>query len=152
MGTETMMEGHIIAVCISRKKHEKKRPVDAVILETNLGINGDAHAEIASHRQVSMLNSESIEKMRYLGINANPGDFAENLVINGLALDTFRIGAHLITSSGVLLEVSQIGKECHNRCVIYEKTGNCIMPVEGIFAKVNRGGVIKPGDKITLVE
>jgi MOSC domain-containing protein YiiM len=152
MGTGTMMEGHIIAVCISRKKHEKKRPVDAVILEANLGIVGDAHAEITSHRQVSMLNSESIEKIRFLGVDAKPGDFAENLTICGLVFSSFRIGAHLATSSGVLLEVSQIGKECHNRCAIYEKVGICVMPVEGIFAKVKRGGVITPGDKITLVE
>ena len=140
---------HVLAVCISENKGERKKPVDAVELRENHGIVGDGHAG-EWHRQVSLLAQESIDKMRALGLDVNAGDFAENITTLGIDLVSLPIGTRLQIGETVL-EVTQIGKECHTRCAIYYQAGDCVMPKEGIFAKVISGGTIKPGDKIEVV-
>ena len=139
----------VLAVCISEKKGERKTPVDAVELRENHGIVGDAHAG-EWHRQVSLLAQESIEKMRALGLDVMAGDFAENITTSGIELVSLPVGTRLQVG-GTLLEVTQIGKECHTRCAIYYQAGDCVMPKEGIFAKVISGGVIKPGDGVQKI-
>jgi MOSC domain-containing protein YiiM len=137
------------AVCISENKGERKKPAESVTLRENHGIVGDAHAG-DWHRQVSLLATESIDKMRALGLNVTAGDFAENITTNGIELVSLPIGSRLQVG-GTLLEVTQIGKECHTRCAIFYQAGDCVMPKEGIFAKVITGGTIKPGDEIETV-
>jgi MOSC domain-containing protein YiiM len=136
----------VLAVCISENKGERKKPVEAVELRENHGIVGDAHAG-DWHRQVSLLAQESIDKMRALGLDVNAGDFAENLTTSGIDLVSLPIGTRLHVGE-TLLEVTQIGKECHTRCAIFYQAGDCVMPKEGIFVKVLTGGEIKPGDDI----
>ena len=138
----------VLAVCISEKKGERKKPVEAVELRENHGIVGDGHAG-DWHRQVSLLAQESIDKMRALGLDVNAGDFAENITTSGIDLVSLPIGARLQVGE-TLLEVTQIGKECHTRCAIYYQAGDCVMPKEGIFARVITGGVVRPGDTIRL--
>ena len=137
------------AVCISENKGERKKPAESVTLRENHGIVGDAHAG-DWHRQVSLLATESIDKMRALGLNVTAGDFAENITTNGIELVSLPIGSRLQVG-GTLLEVTQIGKECHTRCAIFYQAGDCVMPKEGIFARVITGGTIKPGDEIETV-
>jgi MOSC domain-containing protein YiiM len=137
---------HVLAVCISENKGERKKPVEAVELRENHGIVGDAHAG-DWHRQVSLLAQESIDKMRALGLDVNAGDFAENLTTSGIDLVSLPVGSRLQVGE-TLLEVTQIGKECHTRCAIFYQAGDCVMPKEGIFVKVITGGVIRPGDGI----
>ena len=139
----------VLAVCISENKGERKKPVEAVELRENHGIVGDGHAG-DWHRQVSLLAQESIDKMRALGLDVNAGDFAENITTSGIVLVTLPIGSRLQIGD-TLLEVTQIGKECHTRCAIFYQAGDCVMPKEGIFAKVITGGVIRPGDGIEIV-
>ena len=136
----------VLAVCISEKKGERKKPVEAVELRENHGIVGDGQAG-DWHRQVSLLAQESIDKMRALGLDVNAGDFAENITTSGIDLVSLPIGARL-QIAGTLLEVTQIGKECHTRCAIFYQAGDCVMPKEGIFVKVISGGTIRPGDEI----
>ena len=138
----------VLAVCISENKGERKKPVESVELRENHGIVGDAHAG-EWHRQVSLLAQESIDKMRALGLDVNAGDFAENITTSGIDLVNLPIGTRLQISE-TLLEVTQIGKECHTRCAIFYQAGDCVMPKEGIFAKVITGGVIHPEDEINL--
>jgi MOSC domain-containing protein YiiM len=136
----------VVAVCISENKGERKTPVEAVELRENHGIIGDAHAG-DWHRQVSLLASESIDKMRALGLDVDSGDFAENITTSGIELVSLPVGTRLQVG-GTLLEVTQIGKECHTRCAIFYQAGDCVMPKEGIFARVITGGVIRPGDEV----
>ena len=140
------MTGKVIAVCISTNKGERKTPVAAVELREEHGIVGDAHAG-PWHRQVSLLARESIDKMRILGLDVTTGDFAENLTTEGVDLLTLPIGTRLSVGE-TELEVTQIGKECHTRCAIYHQAGDCVMPKEGIFARVLRGGIVRPGDEV----
>lgn len=140
------MQGNIVAVCISSSKGERKTPVAAVELREEHGIVGDAHAG-PWHRQVSLLARESIDKMRALGLDVTTGDFAENLTTEGVDLLALPIGTRLSVGNAEL-EVTQIGKECHTRCAIYHQAGDCVMPKEGIFARVLRGGTVKPGDAV----
>lgn len=140
------MIGSVVAVCTSETKGVPKKPVPAVEVTAGRGIEGDAHAA-DWHRQVSLLGIESIEKMRRLGASVSPGDFAENVTTSGIALLSLPIGARIEVGE-VLLEVTQIGKECHARCAIYRQVGDCVMPREGIFARVLRGGSIRPGDAV----
>ena len=140
------MPGQIIAVCLSTSKGERKTPVAAVELREEHGIVGDAHAG-PWHRQVSLLARESIDKMRVLGLDVTTGDFAENLTTEGVDLLALPIGTRLSVGE-TELEVTQIGKECHTRCAIYHQAGDCVMPKEGIFARVLRGGIVRPGDEI----
>lgn len=140
----------VIAVCISANKGERKKPVPSVELRPNHGMVGDAHAG-EWHRQVSLLAKESIDKMRALGLDVDNGDFAENITTRGIDLPRLPVGSRLQIGP-VLLEVTQIGKECHTRCAIYHQAGDCVMPKEGIFAKVLTGGDIAPGAAITLLD
>lgn len=138
------------AVCISINKGERKTPVESVELRENHGIVGDAHAG-EWHRQVSLLAAESIDKMRALGLDVTAGDFAENITTSGIELVSLPIGTRLQVGE-TLLEVTQIGKECHTRCAIYYQAGDCVMPKEGIFARVITGGTIRPGDRVKKPE
>lgn len=140
----------VVAVCISENKGERKKPVELVELRENHGIVGDAHAG-DWHRQVSLLAQESIDKMRAMGLDVSAGDFAENITTSGINLVALPIGARLQVGQ-TLLEVTQIGKECHTRCAIYYQAGDCVMPKEGIFARVITGGMVKPEDKIETVQ
>ena len=143
-----MAPGRVVAVCISHNKGERKTPVSQVQVRENHGIVGDAHAG-EWHRQVSLLALESIEKMRAFGLDVNPGDFAENITTEGLDLIALPIGARLSVGDAIL-EVTQIGKECHTRCAIYQQAGECVMPKEGIFGRVLQGCTIKAGDIIVF--
>jgi MOSC domain-containing protein YiiM len=142
--------GEIIAVCTSKEKGEKKENIKTGTLKENYGVIGDAHADSETLRQVSLLATESIDKMSALGFDVGPGDFAENLTIKGLILDSLKIGIRLKVGEDVLLEITQIGKDCHSGCAIFKKIGKCIMPKEGIFAKVIKGGDVKVGDEIKI--
>lgn len=147
-----MARSEIVAVCMSTEKHVQKDEVAEVVLIEQQGIEGDAHYGFG-HRQVSLLADESIEKMRAKGLtDLLPGAFGENLVTRGIDLLSLDIGDSLRVGSEVLLEVTQIGKECVDRCAIYYAAGDCIMPREGIFARVVKGGPIRPGEEITVVE
>lgn len=147
-----MMHGKIVSINISEKKGVRKKPVDEVQLKTDYGIEGDAHASSEWHRQVSLLAQESIEKMIKMGLNVKAGDFAENITTEGIDLVSLPIGAKMSIGDGVEVEVSQIGKECHTRCAIYYQAGDCVMPKEGIFVKVLKGGRIRKGDKVVVGE
>ncbi|PLX87408.1 MAG: MOSC domain-containing protein [Desulfuromonas sp.] len=144
------MTAKIVATCISRNKGERKTPVEQVDLRENHGIIGDAHAG-DWHRQVSLLARESIDKMRALGLDVDSGDFAENLTTEGISLVDLPVGSQFRIND-CLLEVTQIGKECHTRCAIYHQAGDCVMPKEGIFAKVLNGGSVATGDGIFLAQ
>lgn len=145
------MVAKIIAVCKSEKKQSKKINVGDACLKEDYGIIGDAHSSNDTHRQISLLAIESINKMRELGLNVNPGDFAENLTTKGIELVTLPVCSKVIVGENVILEITQIGKECHTRCAIYKQAGDCIMPKEGIFARVIKGGEVKIGDEIELI-
>lgn len=145
-----MKPGKIIAVCTSANKGERKKNVGSCQLVENFGLAGDGHGG-DWHRQVSLLAMESIAKMRAAGLDVGPGDFAENLTTEGIELFQLPIGTRLQLSSGALLEVTQIGKICHDRCAIYYQAGDCVMPKEGIFARVLQGGLVSEGDSIEIV-
>jgi len=148
MGDEGMAK--IIAVCRSEKKSTKKEAVNEGVLREDYGLVGDAHAECYTHRQVSLLARESIDKMRALGLEVGPGDFAENLTTVGIDLISLPLGTRISIGKEVMLEITQIGKECHTPCAIYRQAGDCVMPKEGIFARVIRGGVIRTEDPIKV--
>jgi Uncharacterized protein conserved in bacteria len=143
------MTASVLAVCISKNKGERKQPVAAVELVPEHGIEGDAHAG-EWHRQVSLLAQESIDKMRAMGLSVSAGDFAENITTTGIDLVSLPVGSRLMLGS-TLLEVTQIGKECHTRCAIYYQAGDCVMPKEGIFARVLKGGTVTAGAEISLI-
>ena len=141
--------GRIEAICISREKGTVKETVTVAELRVKHGIVGDAHAG-DWHRQVSLLPSESIAKVREMMPELADGAFAENLVTSGVDLAHVRIGDKVSIGDDVLLEVTQIGKECHQGCAIRQITGDCIMPREGIFCRVLQGGNIQPGSPASL--
>jgi MOSC domain-containing protein YiiM len=140
--------GTIIAVSISRKKGIPKTNVAAARLMENWGIEGDVHAG-QWHRQVSILALESIEKMRARGVDVRPGAFAENITTEFIDIPHLHVGDTLMIGDA-RLEITQIGKECHSRCAIYYRAGDCVMPREGVFARVIRGGDIRVGDACVL--
>ena len=140
----------VVAVCTSQKKGIKKEPVAKVLIKEDYGVIGDAHADSRTHRQVSLLAMESINKMRSSGFDLKPGDFAENITIQGIDLVSLPVGTRITVGDDVILEMTQIGKECHTACAIRRQVGDCIMPKEGVFARVIRGGRIKAGDPIGL--
>jgi MOSC domain-containing protein YiiM len=144
------MKAKIISINISDKKGVRKKPVDSVVIKENYGIETDAHASEKWHRQISLLAIESIEKMQAMGLKVGPGDFAENITTQGIDLPVLPIGTKMTFGGEVEVEVSQIGKVCHTRCAIYHQAGDCVMPKEGIFVKVLKGGTIKRGDEIVL--
>ncbi|WP_020676765.1 MOSC domain-containing protein [Geopsychrobacter electrodiphilus] len=143
------MSAKVVAVNISKNKGEQKIPVPSVQLLENHGIVGDAHAG-DWHRQLSLLAEESIDKMRRLGLELDSGAFAENITTRGVNLVALPIGSQF-TLGDALLEVTQIGKECHSHCAIYHQAGDCVMPKEGIFARVLRGGEVMAGSKLDLL-
>jgi molybdopterin adenylyltransferase len=143
--------GKVIAVCRSDKKGTSKDVVSAGQFCEGFGMVSDAHAGFATHRQVSLLATESIAKMRKLGLNLGPGAFAENLTTEGIDIASIPIGTKIKMGNEVVLEISQIGKECHAGCAIFRQVGKCIMPKEGVFARVVKGGTITTGDKIKVL-
>jgi len=144
------MQGSIVSINVSDKKGVRKKPVEEAVVGENFGIEGDGHSSSEWHRQVSLLALESIQKMQAAGLKVQPGDFAENITTEGLELLSLPIGTRMRLGSDVIGEVSQIGKECHTRCAIYYEAGDCVMPKEGIFIRILRGGVIRKGDRIDV--
>lgn len=140
----------IAAVCISTMKGVPKKAVEEIELRPEHGIVGDAHAG-DWHRQVSLLSDESVEKMRSKLPDLKPGAFAENILTKGITLYELPIGTRLRVGTA-LLQVTQIGKECHNSCAIRNVTGDCVMPREGIFAVVLEGGTVKAGDSVEVAD
>ena len=139
----------IESIAISKKKGTRKEQVDQASLLEDHGIEGDAHAG-PWHRQVSFLASESIQKARERGLDVTFGDFAENIATSGIDWLKVPIGTKINLGDAAKVEITQIGKECHNKCAIYYMAGDCIMPREGIFARVLQGGVIHCGDSVQI--
>lgn len=145
------MMAKVVAINISTKKGVIKEPVEKAVFKENHGIEGDAHAG-DWHRQVSLLAKESADKIKAMGVaDIKEGVFAENITTEGINLHDLPIGTQLKIGE-TLQEVTQIGKECHARCAIYQQVGDCVMPREGIFTKVLKGGVVYPGDPIEIIE
>ena len=143
------MTGRIVSVNVSKNKGEKKHNIEKCMLIKDMGLKEDAHAGFM-HRQVSLLAQESIEKIRKMGLHVVPGDFAENLTTKGIDLPSLPIGTRLLVGNDILLRVTQIGKECHERCAIFQQVGDCVVPREGIFAEVIAEGEVQVGDTITV--
>lgn len=142
----------LTSINTSKEKGEMKTPVPRARVVEDYGIEGDVHAG-APVKQVSLLDKSEIEEMEErTGVDLNPGDFAENLTTEGLDIDSVPVGTKLSVGDEVRLEVSQIGKTCHDDCVIKDKTGECIMPKKGLFFRAIQGGTISPGDEIELLE
>lgn len=142
------MSGRVLAVCVSEEKGTCKIPVPAAVLRAGHGLESDAHAG-PWHRQVSLLAAEKIEDFRARGAEVAYGAFGENLVVEGLDLRTLPVGS-LLRCGTALLELTQLGKDCHADCAIRRQTGDCIMPREGVFARVLEGGTVRPGDALTV--
>lgn len=140
----------IESIAISRKKGTRKNVVDEATIQEDYGLKGDAHAG-PWHRQVSFLASESIEKARESGLDVTFGDFAENIATSGIDWKNIPMGTRVRLGHDALVEITQIGKECHNKCAIYYQAGDCIMPKEGIFGRVLKGGRIRNGDEIHII-
>lgn len=142
---------NILAVCISEAKRIQKHPVPQIELKENWGIVGDAHAG-DWHRQVSLLSQESVDKLqRQITLQLKPGDFAENILIEGMTLYTLPVGTKLHIGTA-LAEVTQIGKACHMDCAIRQAAGDCVMPREGIFVRILKAGVAKAGDEVIVIQ
>ena len=141
--------GKVIAVCTSKKKGTAKKNVGSALLIENHGLENDAHAG-NWHRQVSLLSHDKIEAFKSRGAIVVEGCFGENLIVDQIDFASLPVGTRL-TCGEILLEISQIGKECHDRCQIYHTMGECIMPTQGVFAKVLHGGMISQGDEMRIV-
>ena len=144
-----IQRGKVLAVNVSEKKGTKKTNIKSCLLLKDFGLKDDAHGG-PWHRQVSLLANESIEKMRVKGLKVGYGDFAENITTEGVDLVHLPIGTQIRIGDTVLVQVTQIGKECHERCAIYYQAGDCVMPKEGIFAEVIKEGEVKVGDQIII--
>ena len=142
------MTGDILAVCTSDRKGIRKTNVRQAVFLENFGIQGDAHAG-SWHRQISLISADKIEEFRGRGANVTYGAFGENLVVEGIDFRSLPVGT-LLRCRDVLLEITQIGKDCHTHCAIYHQTGDCIMPREGVFARVLEGGTIQVGDRMVI--
>lgn len=142
--------GKVIAVCISEARGTQKQNVHEAEFIEDWGIKGDAHAG-KWHRQVSLLSYDKIEAFRIRGAEVEDGAFGENLVVEGIDFAKLPLGT-VFHCNEVVLELTQIGKECHNGCAIFQKMGECIMPREGVFAKVLHGGMIREGDELIMEE
>jgi MOSC domain-containing protein YiiM len=142
-------KGRIKAISISGHKGTPKRNVPEAELRADHGLVGDAHAG-SGHRQVSLLAAESIDRLRRKGLKIVPGDFAENITTEGLDLRSVQVGDRLKLGSEAELEITQLGKACHGRCAVYDRLGDCIMPKEGVFARVTGGGRIQVGDDVEV--
>jgi MOSC domain-containing protein YiiM len=136
----------IISIALSKKKGTTKTPVEEAVLIEDYGLENDAHAG-PGHRQISFLASESIARTQEKGLDVTYGDFAENIATTGVDWVKVPIGTRVLLGESATVEITQIGKECHNRCAIYYLAGDCIMPREGVFARVIKGGKIRRGDK-----
>lgn len=143
-------KGAIKAISISKEQGTKKYNVPSAELKIDFGIEGDAHAG-NWHRQISLLAEESIDKMRAKGAAVTSGDFAENITTEGIDLQSLAIGSKLRLGSVAEVEITQFGKECHSGCAIFQQIGDCIMPREGVFAKVTKPGRIQTGDTIEVL-
>ena len=143
------LSGRIVAVCLSERKGTPKRAVDACTLIPDFGLENDAHAG-KWHRQVSLLDFGQVEAFNARGAAVGHGAFGENLVVSGIDLKAIPVGSRIKVGDATL-EVTQIGKECHSHCEIYHRVGDCIMPREGIFAKVLTGGEVREGDAVTVL-
>ena len=141
--------GKIMAVCISEKRGTQNKNIEKVRLIENFGLEGDAHGG-NWHRQVSLLSYEKVRAFEEKGISVEDGAFGENLLVEGFDFKTLPIGTRFRCGE-VLLEMTQIGKECHSHCEIYQAVGDCIMPREGVFARVLHGGMIQIGDVMEIV-
>lgn len=139
----------IVSIALSKSKGTRKTCVDKALLIREHGIDGDAHAG-AWHRQVSFLSKESIETARERGFQVTFGDFAENIATEGVDWPALPVGTRVRLGNSVRVEVTQIGKECHKKCAIFYQAGDCIMPREGVFARVLEGGTIRSGDAVTI--
>ena len=149
--TDNPETGKIVSINISLKKGIPKSRVKEAILREDFGIEGDIHSG-NWHRQISLLALESIDKMRGKGLpNLRPGAFAENITTEFLVLPNLEIGTRLRIGGKVELEITQLGKECHSKCAIFYRIGDCVMPREGVFARVVKGGKISVGDDIQIV-
>jgi MOSC domain-containing protein YiiM len=146
------MAGKVVAVCRSEKTGTPKEPCGEGLFLADYGMENDAHAAPGIARQVSLLAEVSIDKMRGLGLELKPGDFAENLTVAGMELCTLPVGTKLRVGREALLQISQIGKACHKGCAIFQAVGACVMPREGVFARVLREGRIRTGDSIEILE
>jgi molybdopterin adenylyltransferase len=143
--------GRVEAVCISRKKGALKKPVPRAEVRVGHGLVGDAHVG-TWHRQVSLLEVAEIEQALGVGIAEAAGRFAENLAVRGLPPEAWVVGTRLRVGDAVRLEITQIGKECHQHCAVFKQTGDCIMPRRGLFARVLAGGDVAVGDTVEVVE
>ena len=141
--------GKVRAVCISEKRGTQKKNIEKVRLIENFGLEGDAHGG-NWHRQVSLLSYEKVRAFEEKGISVEDGAFGENLLVEGFDFKTLPVGTRF-RCGDVLLEMTQIGKECHSHCEIYQAVGDCIMPREGVFARVLHGGMIQIGDELEIV-
>lgn len=140
--------GKVMAICISEKRGTQKQRIQEARLTVDFGIENDAHAG-NWHRQVSLLSYETIEAFKARGAEVQDGAFGENIVVSGIDLKSLLVGTRMCCGD-ILLEVTQIGKECHAHCQIYHTMGECIMPTNGIFARVLKGGTLKTGDDICV--
>jgi MOSC domain-containing protein YiiM len=140
----------IVSIAISKKKGTPKTPVGEAFISKDHGLEGDAHAG-KWHRQVSFLASESIDEANKQGLEVSFGDFAENIATTGIDWKTLPLGTRVQLGDTVVVEITQIGKECHNKCAIYYKAGDCIMPREGVFARVLEEGTVRRGDSVQIV-
>jgi len=145
-----IIEGTIKAISVSKEKGTQKVNVPIAELKADFGVVGDVHAG-KWHRQVSLLAVESIDKMVAKGAKVAPGNFAENITTEGIELLELSVGSKLKLGESVELEITQFGKKCHSRCEIFEQLGDCIMPREGVFAKVIKAGQINVGDVIEVI-
>ena len=143
--------GKVLAVCISEIRGIQKHPVAEAKLRVSHGIVGDGHAG-DWHRQISILGIDSVKKLQEkISAELKPGDFAENILVEGMSVFQLPVGTKMHLGAA-FVEVTQIGKECHADCAIRQQAGDCVMPREGIFAKVLKNGIVKPGDEITVAE
>ena len=136
----------VLNVCVSEKRGLQKRPVEEIRLIAGHGIEGDAHAG-DWHRQVSLLADEDAQTMRDKGVTVQPGDFGENILTRGIDLARLAVGT-VLRIADAELEVTQIGKACHTQCAIYDAAGTCVMPTNGVFCRVTKAGIVRPGDTI----
>ena len=141
--------GKVIAVCISEKRGTVKKNINEVNVIKDFGLEGDAHAG-KWHRQISLLSQEKVDAFKAKGADIHPGSFGENLIVEGFDFSAMPVGTRFVIGD-VVLEMTQIGKECHHGCQIFQKMGECIMPREGVFAKVLHGGKIKAGDEMIVL-
>ena len=148
--SEENQSATVVAVCRSDNKGERKKNIGKSLLIQEHGLESDAHAG-DWHRQVSLLAMESIAKMQDMGLDVHPGDFAENITTAGIDLLSLKEGSRIKIGAEVLLEITQLGKVCHNRCAIYYLAGDCVMPKEGIFARVLQGGNVEVTDVIEVI-